>query len=937
MESLPEEVLTYAILLGYGAYGSAVWITVEKVVEEVVQHYVEQYVEKGVCALACRPPPPPEFNPNLCALTGLPEYCIPADHRTSQTATNYDPNALIGPSGYAVENYVVENNRFGYEIMFQNETNATAPAQQVVVTDPLSTNLDSSTFQLTSISFGDYFIAVPPNSQYFQTNLPVTVNGTSFDVDIQAGIDLATGQVFARFYSIDPATGLPPSVEAGFLPPENGTGRGTATVSYTVKPSSGLPTGTRITNVASIRFGLNPIITTDQVDDNDPSKGISTNKQALVTIDDSPPSSAVQPLPPTETTTNFTVAWSGTDTGSGIASYNVYVQTNGGPWALWLAGTAETSAVFNGQDGNTYSFYSAAQDHAGNVEAPHSSADATTLVLAASLFAAVDFSGQANFTWVSHPETDPDGKTAIYMPGGPVGRVTLGGVPFNIKSNAETNEAWNAWMNGLVGQTNLTIPLGVYGVTNVDTLINAYWEASSGSKDAWLIFTGSDGAAYTNYLASGVDVRNWQGGAINGTTTVTVYTNAGGTGYLDMQSIALPSEFGSQTLTNIELVDNGAPGVQRVILDGMTVASVAPVQTAVIDVSASPTAGGTVTGEGTFTADSQHTVVALANPGFEFVDWTEGGTEVSTNASYTFSVGGDRTLVANFAQGGQVCPADTDANFRIVISEVTAYGAAWKRGDIWPNPPNPIPISYVTRVGYLWKNGECYGFDQSQNPPLWWVLQPCPSMAGGAGAQTAGLGSGAGAAEVNRVGASSVVRSVDGATVSLQATPDASVSVHAVEEDLAAGLTPYNITDGGTWDAANRKVKWGPFFDDTARTLSYSVSGVAGVYPLSGVGSYDGVDLATTGAASIELEPTLRLSGLGIGPSGQGLTFTFSSEVGRQYYIECTDNLSQAQWQVVAGPLSGTGHPIRWTDDGSKTGGGPPASGPRFYRVLSSP
>ncbi len=61
------------------------------------------------------------------------------------------------------------------------------------------------------------------------------------------------------------------------------------------------------------------------------------------------------------------------------------------------------------------------------------------------------------------------------------------------------------------------------------------------------------------------------------------------------------------------------------------------------------------------------------------------------------------------------------------------------------------------------------------------------------------------------------------------------------------------------------------------------------------------------------------------------------AEVGRRYYIECTDNLTEGQWRVVDGPLAGTGQPIRWTDDGSKTGGVPPQSGPRFYRVRSAP
>jgi len=40
-------------------------------------------------------------------------------------------------------------NLFAYEIVFENETNATAPAQAVQISDTLSTNLDWQTFELT--------------------------------------------------------------------------------------------------------------------------------------------------------------------------------------------------------------------------------------------------------------------------------------------------------------------------------------------------------------------------------------------------------------------------------------------------------------------------------------------------------------------------------------------------------------------------------------------------------------------------------------------------------------------------------------------------------------------------------------------------------------------------------------------------------------------
>ncbi len=87
-----------------------------------------------------------------------------------------------------------------------------------------------------------------------------------------------------------------------------------------------------------------------------------------------------------------------------------------------------------------------------------------------------------------------------------------------------------------------------------------------------------------------------------------------------------------------------------------------------IDLSAAPAEGGMVSGGGTYDADTQVTVSATVNPGYSFVNWSEGGTEVSTSADYTFSATADRTLVANFllnsytvstsaGVGGSISPA----------------------------------------------------------------------------------------------------------------------------------------------------------------------------------------------------------------------------------------------------------------------------------------
>ena len=68
-----------------------------------------------------------------------------------------------------------------------------------------------------------------------------------------------------------------------------------------------------------------------------------------------------------------------------------------------------------------------------------------------------------------------------------------------------------------------------------------------------------------------------------------------------------------------------------------------------INVFANPTAGGTVTGAGTYQPEESCTVTATANTGYTFTNWTENGTIFSSNESYSFTVAGSRNLTANFS------------------------------------------------------------------------------------------------------------------------------------------------------------------------------------------------------------------------------------------------------------------------------------------------
>lgn len=282
-----------------------------------------------------------------------------------------DPNELLGPGGFGAPQWISSDPAsLPYTVEFQNDPKkATVAAQDVTITQQLDPDLDWSTFQLGTIQFGSHTVPVPSGLQTFSTTVAATnVDGTPLRVDISAALNQQTGLVTWTFHSLDPATGLfPDNPEAGFLPVDDETHRGQGLVNFFVKQKSGLPTGTLLTEQASIVFDTNAALATNT----------TTN-----TIDAGNPTSHVNSLGNRMLATTFPVSWTGSDDagGSGVATYDVYVSDNGGQFTLWQTATAITSANYTGVDGHTYAFFSVATDNVGHTQPKPTAAQASTLV-----------------------------------------------------------------------------------------------------------------------------------------------------------------------------------------------------------------------------------------------------------------------------------------------------------------------------------------------------------------------------------------------------------------------------------------------------------------------------------------------------------------------------------------------------------------------------
>ena len=247
---------------------------------------------------------------------------------------------------------------------------------------------------------------------------------------------------------------------------------------------------------------------------------------------------------------------------------------------------------------------------------------------------------------------------------------TLGGTSFdgNMKiidqygpNNSSGMGTYMTWI--LFGDPSLTVR------TAIPTNMNVTHAPSMGSNATNFVVNATNGNGALATLTLNNEIL---GSATinNGTANIT---------------FAAPGTTGTATLTVF--------GYNKITYIGSVNITSGGTQTYTINVSANPTNGGTVTGGGTYQQGQQCTVNAIASNGYSFTNWTENGNVVSTNRNYTFTVTGNRTLVANFTQ----------QNYTITVSANPGNGGTATGGGTYQQGQQ-CTVHATANTGYTFTN-----------------------------------------------------------------------------------------------------------------------------------------------------------------------------------------------------------------------------------------
>ena len=196
-------------------------------------------------------------------------------------------------------------------------------------------------------------------------------------------------------------------------------------------------------------------------------------------------------------------------------------------------------------------------------------------------------------------------------------------------------------------------------------------------------------------------------------------------------------------------------------------------------------------------------------------------------------------------EGCADCTCATCADGRVEMCEMIGYACAWKSGC-------NDDLAGMTRAAYLWMSGECYCWDEAEMN--WFPVScspPAPRCCEGRGADADGVPDLAPAEPAATVvlpvrpARSSGLSEPPHLKVPITIKAPKGTSAMALEIRVPAGWQVTVISDAGLWDELHRKIKWGPFFDNLSRTVTFKVRRTASHLQQGGFEgnvSFDGVN-----------------------------------------------------------------------------------------------
>ena len=282
------------------------------------------------------------------------QSCVDAKGGKKEVSRVYsiDPNEMIGPWGPDDQkHYIQPIHQMPYTITFENKSTASAPANEVFVTDTLDlTKLDAETFSFSSFGWADTtFVVGGSRTQEFTRDVNYKVNGHDILVRVSGQFNPATGVVNWSFASLEANGSELADVMNGFLLPNDQNGRGEGYVSFIIDHKANPANGSAISNKATIVFDANePIV---------------TNTYTNTFDTDYPTSKVTKAEEPSEG--KLTVTVSGSDPTSGVDHYTVFAQKNGGEWLAVATITEGTTCTIDVETGTKYGLCAIATDRVG--------------------------------------------------------------------------------------------------------------------------------------------------------------------------------------------------------------------------------------------------------------------------------------------------------------------------------------------------------------------------------------------------------------------------------------------------------------------------------------------------------------------------------------------------------------------------------------------